>query len=70
MLFFDIFQQPARAFYLYARRLPAKRAHSKALADAGEVVATLPFAGELAEDSLERGGLLGVFGQGESFCSR
>jgi hypothetical protein len=32
------------------------------LADAGEVVAALPFGGEHANEALEGGGLLGVVG--------
>jgi len=50
-------------------RLPDKRNRTDSLADAGEVIAALPFGGELAEEALHGVLLGGIGGQGEGFAA-
>jgi len=49
--------------------LPAKWNNTNSSADAGEVVAALPFGGELAEEALHGVLLGGVGGEGEGFAA-
>jgi len=49
--------------------LPDKWDRTSSLADVGEVVAALPFRGELAEEALHGVLLRGVGGQGEGFAA-
>ena len=50
-------------------RLPDTRNRTDSLADAGEVIAALPFGGELAEEALHGVLLGGIGGQGEGFAA-